>query len=388
MDIQQLRLRVHHHLRHLVADIGARPPGSPANSRATEHLCSTLDAAALPVRTHPFETRWWQPGGAVLLVDGEAHGAPPAPFARPVTVTGTVARLSCAEGEVAPGSVVVVDPELTPHPVMPKAFPFFQPPEHTALVRRLEGLRPAAVIAVGEQPIFEDPDLSFPNVTVGPALAARLREGEQVTLRLEGEVHAGVGETVAACTAAGGPRLVLSAHVDSKVTTPGAFDNAGSVAVLLAWAELADAARSTPVELVFFNGEDHFDACGEQAWLAATDLAEIRADINLDGVGVVGRGTSVTGLAATPELSAALEAFADQRHGWQVVDPWFESDHAIFAMQGIPAVAVTSVGVHDLLQDVAHTPRDTIEMVDIDTLTDIAASLDALVAATAGACGR
>lgn len=30
-------------------------------------------------------------------------------------------------------------------------------------------------------------------------------------------------------------RVVVSAHVDSKATTPGAFDNAGSVAAVLAW---------------------------------------------------------------------------------------------------------------------------------------------------------
>lgn len=33
---------------------------------------------------------------------------------------------------------------------------------------------------------------------------------------------------------------------------------------------------------MLFNGEDHFDACGEVGWLAATDLDEIVGNLNLD----------------------------------------------------------------------------------------------------------
>jgi hypothetical protein len=51
--------------------------------------------------------------------------------------------------------------------------------------------------------------------------------------------------------------------------------------------------------------------------------------------------------------------------------PWFESDHSIFAMRGIPAVAITSDGVHDLFATVAHTAGDTLEMVEVEVLVGI-----------------
>ena len=60
---------------------------------------------------------------------------------------------------------------------------------------------------------------------------------------------------------------MLSAHLDAKATTPGAFDDAASVATILALAETELPAVGS-LEFVMFNGEDHFDACGEVAWLA------------------------------------------------------------------------------------------------------------------------
>jgi hypothetical protein len=51
--------------------------------------------------------------------------------------------------------------------------------------------------------------------------------------------------------------------------------------------------------------------------------------------------------------------------------PWFESDHSIFAMRGIPAIAITSDRVHDLFTTVAHTPGDTLEMVEVEVLVGI-----------------
>lgn len=59
--------------------------------------------------------------------------------------------------------------------------------------------------------------------------------------------------------------------------------------------------------------------------------------------------------------------------------PWFESDHAIFAMRGIPAIAITSEHVHDLFTTLAHTEGDSLDMVDIDVLVDIVEVLGALL---------
>jgi len=139
--------------------------------------------------------------------------------------------------------------------------------------------------------------------------------------------------------------------------------------VLLA---LAETGLPEGVELVFFNGEDHYAAPGEQAWLAETDLDAVRMAINLDGAGVAGRQTSVAALACPPDVEEQLGRLIVGRPGWVLSAPWFESDHAIFAMRGISSLAITCEGAHDLLATVAHTPADTLDMVDAHVLADVA----------------
>jgi aminopeptidase YwaD len=147
---------------------------------------------------------------------------------------------------------------------------------------------------------------------------------------------------------------------------------------VLAWAQRGTP-DDAPVEVVLFNGEDHFDQCGEIAWLEQNELSDVSLAINLDGAGVVGRMTSLAVLGGAPGLQQAVDGFIRARPGWEPAPPWFESDHAIFAMRDVPALAVRSAGVHDLLGDVAHTDRDTLQMVDVSVLRDLAATLDDLV---------
>jgi aminopeptidase YwaD len=371
--------RIEHHLEVLVEEVGARPPGSPANRAATEHVRRALTDAGLDVRLFPFTTRWWDPGSGKLATATDTIEVQPNPYSPPCAVAGHVVRVGSlaplvAAGDLS-GAILVLEGALASGPVMPKRFPFYNPEAHQRLVAALEAARPAAVVAVSDQwqPVFEDADLPFPSTTVSLEVGAGLLAGEPAWLELGGDVREGTGATVSGRTHEGS-RLILSAHLDSKATTPGAFDNAGGVAVLLALAELL-LPDDLPIELVFFNGEDHFDACGELAWLAETDLTEATANVNVDGIGLRGRGSSLVGLACPPRLAEALRLFVDGRPGWVPAEPWIESDHAIFAMQDIPAVAITSEDVHALLAGLAHGPDDTLEVVDPRLLALIAMDL-------------
>jgi aminopeptidase YwaD len=389
-ELAVLAKRIDHHLRILAEEIGARPPGSAANHRATTHVATTLEQAGLSVRCDPFWTRWWEPGPGQLCVDGRDLTVVPNPFSPPCDVQGsvvTVADLPALErlADGPGGRIVVLTGALAHEPLWPVAFPFLAVPTHRAIAASLLGARPAAVIAVSDhwQPILEDPDLGVPSTTIRTADAAGLITGVEVALRLGGAVHRGDGVNVAARTEGEGPRVVLSAHVDSKVTTPGAFDNAGGVAVLLALAEHG-LPVDVPVEVVTFNGEDHADACGEVAWLAATDLSEIAGIVNIDGAGLRGHGSSLALMACPPELHDRVAAVVAGRPGWGLSEPWYESDHAILAMRGIPAVAVTTAGVHELMTLLAHSAADTVEVVDVEVLADVANTVATLLPVMAG----
>jgi aminopeptidase YwaD len=375
----ELRGRLAAHLVMLVEAIGPRPPGSPANRRATDYVSSELTAAGLRVEAAPFTTSWWEPGvGDLELADGSSVDVTPNPYSPPGTFFGEVVRLEgweeiTTEGPSMTGRVIVLGPVLGGEPVMPKAFPFFSSDEGSRLISFLERHRPAAVIALSERhaslPTFEDPDLGIPSITVSPDTCSMLQTGDEIRLTLGGRTRHGNGVNLSARLGEPGPRIVISAHIDAKATTPGAFDNAASVATLLALAQSGHDLTG-PTEFVFFNGEDHYDACGEQAWLEATDLGDIKLNVNLDGAGVEGRRTAVASFGCPPALDAHVDRMAELP-GWAHMEPWWESDHAIFAMRGIPAVAITSEGVHDLFTTVAHTAGDKLEMVDVDILVGI-----------------
>lgn len=363
------------HLRVLAGEIGARPSGSPANRRATDYVHSVLRSAGVPVREQHFTCKDWEPGPGFLELAGPLLPITPNPFSPPCDVPGPMKwaeRQADLEALAEPGSVLVISGELTMQPYFPKAFPFMTIPEQQAVITMLEALEPAAVIAVTERgwpPIFDDGDIAFSSTTVNTTVAAHLARASEVAVHLGGTVHLGTGVNISAGSGSEEPRIVLSAHIDTKATTPGAFDNAGSVAVLLA---LAQEGLPAGVELVFFNGEDHYAAPGEQAWLASTDIGLVRMAVNLDGTGVAGRRSTVTGLACPDAISVRLAQMAGARPGWTLAEPWFESDHAIFAIQGIPSLALTCEGAHDLLTSVAHTAADTLDGVDPHVLADVA----------------
>lgn len=384
----QVRDRIRHHLEVLVEDIGARPPGSPANRRATDHVHASLTAAGKPVTALPFTTRWWEPGGGWLAHDDTRVAVEPNPYSPaagvrgPAVVVGHRAALEALDPD--PRAILVLTDELAREQLLPPCFPFLSLPEHERIRAALQRLAPAAIVAVSDhwEPILEDPDLGIPSTTIPTALGRTLTTGEPLHLAVSGAVHRGKGVNLSSRFGDDEHRLVLSAHLDSKATTPGAFDNAASVATLLAVTELGHL-DGLPLELVLFNGEDHVDSCGEVAWLEATELDEVAGVVNVDGVGLEGKGLSLATLACPDELADALGAWVEQHPGWVTAEEWYESDHAIFAMRGIPALAITTEDVHALLGGLAHTAADTLDVLDLAILEQLAAELPELLALTA-----
>jgi aminopeptidase YwaD len=378
--------RVAVHLETIVRDAGHRPPGSPANRRATDRSIATLRTAGLSVTTLPFRTRWWTPGEAHLRVGDTTIPLEPPPFGAPARAAGPVRVLATddalAAAPAGPGELLVLTGSLA-EPLFPKAFPFVVIPEHQARIAALEARRPAAVLAVVEddatEPVFEDPDLAFPYAMVPRSRASSLLEGVPAELVVEARLEDGEGVNVSAGPIAG-PRAIVCAHIDSKVTTPGALDNGGGVAVLLALAE-SGLDGLGPVELVLFNGEDHYSAPGEQAWLAARGVDGVELVVNIDGAGLRGHPTAVSTLGADAPLEAAVAAALASVPSCSAGEPWFESDHAMFAMQGIPSIAITSGAPFDELKRRSHAPDDGIHVVDPVLLADVVRMIRAVLAA-------
>jgi len=58
---------------------------------------------------------------------------------------------------------------------------------------------------------------------------------------------------------------------------------------------------------------------------------------------------------------------------------WFQSDHAIFGLYGVPALALASSGMREFMSACAHTERDTVELVDVQLIVGAAEFLNDVV---------
>ena len=210
-----------------------------------------------------------------------------------------------------------------------------------------------------------------------PELAAHA--GQEVSLRSRAHRIPSTGCNVIARKGANARRrVVLFAHIDARIGTPGANDNASGVVVLLLLAELlAGYAGSLGVEIVAMNGEDYYACPGQMQYLArnAGRFGEIALGINLDDVGYC-RGNVAYSLYGCPaDLAGSIRAVFSAHTDLVEGEPWYQGDHGLFLMQQVPALALTSDRLVEFMAEIAHSPRDTPDIVDTTKLTSAAFAL-------------
>jgi len=400
---------VSEHLDILCSFLPDRRPGSEGNRQATEYVAGLLARCGWEVTTPGFEVMDWRTDGGALRVGSDTIEVTPSPYGLGVVATGPIRVLRDVAHLSRPdlgGSIVVLDGALAAEPLTPKAYPFYGSDEHAAIVAALEAAAPAAVLAVTGKypalcgaldpyPLIEDGDFTVPTANLRPADAESLldNDGSVATLEIRSERWWSSAENVIAARGAQAPRITVIAHIDTKPGTPGAVDNAAGVVVLLMLAERLGPQRAPDlpigVELLLVNGEDHYGAPGELAWLADHEahLDDIPLVINIDGAGYRGGRTAYStynldeGLAR--HVDDSFEATATLIPGPE----FYQSDHAIFAMRGRPAVAITTELVDEMLEALFHSSDDTPSQVDIGLLIDAADAIANLILTYPGASG-
>jgi hypothetical protein len=217
-----------------------------------------------------------------------------------------------------------------------------------------------------------------------PALTASLRVQSRIETR-----HP---ENVVAVVEGSDPTLanevvVVGAHLDHMgqlpyrdTYYPGADDNASGTAVLMELARAVSRSATKPRRTLVFaawNAEE-LGLIGSSHWVQSPPypLDHTVAAFSVDMVGDGFPGMLVYGGTEFPAIAATMEAGADALAlpDWPVVpsEPSSGSDHAPFALAGVPAVLFLTPQFED--HDAYHTPRDTPSGVSRDTL-DAAAKL-------------
>ena len=394
-------LRATRYLETLCSVDPDRRPGSLGNDEAVALVASAMEASGWRVDLPDFDCLDWETDGGELTIDGAAIDLTPGPYGLGVEAVGPVRvlrTLQDLEQATLAGSIAVLAGDLASEPLTPKAFPFYGSDEHAEIISLLEAAAPLAVIAVTGKypelcgaldpfPLIEDGDFEIPAASVRPDDAGPLLdgEGEVATVEIRSRRIPSRARNVIATRGSQSPRLTVISHIDTKPGTPGAVDNATGVVVLLLLAELLDSARRPDlpigVELLAVNGEDHYAAPGELAWLASNGdaLEEVTLAINIDGAGYRRGKSAYSTYNIDDEVAEHVQAVFDTRDDFMRGPDWYQSDHAIFAMRGRPALAITTEHVQEMLGELFHSAADTPDQVDIDLVVGIAEALEELI---------
>ncbi|MBC7237808.1 MAG: M28 family peptidase [Chloroflexi bacterium] len=392
------------YLHRLCRQIGNRRLGSTGNRAATDFFAETTSSFGFSTALPSFECTDWAGENAELVASGVSFEVFPSPYslgcsvAAPLSLAASLSDLQVGKGA---GHVLLLWGELAREQLVPKNFPFYTSPEHRQILSLLEAQAPLALVtatarnpetagAVYPFPLIEDGDVDIPSVYMTAEEGERLAvyAGHRVSLISRARRIPARACNVVARKGAMGQGIVFCAHIDAKLGTPGAIDNASGVVVLLLLAELLTGyAGRLGVEIVALNGEDYYAATGQVEYLRANRerLAEIALVVNIDGAGYR-RGRTAYSLYGCPSEMAALARGAfSGRESLVEGEPWYQGDHMIFVQNGVPALAITSEHADELLAQVVHTPRDVPELVESAKLVDIALALRDLVRELSGA---
>lgn len=377
-----------------------RHVGGEGDRSAREFFVAEAEGADLRIERIGFEALEWLPGSGASLTAADGFEMPLriGPFSAGVDASGPLVAVDDVgklEAVRDPGAILLLHGAIAAEQYVPRHYPFYSVAGHARVLDALDAARPAAIIAATGRtpmaaglypfPLFEDGDLGWPSAYIRDVDAAQLLAlaGCDVRVRIDSSTRLlQTEQLIAHAGPPSGPRVIVSAHIDSRYGTPGALDNAAGVATLLA---LADRFAKTPppvhVELVPFNGEDDYAAPGELAYLARPGaLDDVAVAVNVDAVGRRGDTTAISFYSAGEELKRLARSTAAHFERIAEGDSWPMSDHMVFAMRGVPAIAVTSSGLMEISATVAHTADDVPALVDPTLVDETARYIEALIA--------
>jgi len=352
-----------------------------------DYIRDTFTSLALEVEEQPYACTHWQHKRTLLERDGEMLMCTANPFSLPCDVTAPIVCAgSLAELESAPaqGKILLLYGDLVRVPIAPRSW-FLKEERDEQFANLLESLHPAAVLSPPTATDYfgtltEDWELNIAAATLTDTVALKLFRAPEtpIHLKIEAERQPATARNIVARTPGTHERrVVICAHFDTKINTPGAMDNGGGVACLLTLAErLETADLPFGVEFVAFNGEEYLPM-GDDEYVqrAESYWNSIIAAINLDGVGLALGTTSITMMSAPDEMETKVKGIVARFPSVVWAEPWPESNHSTFAFRGIPAAALTSEGE----RKVAHHPHDDIAHASPERLEEAIALVEALV---------
>jgi hypothetical protein len=206
---------------------------------------------------------------------------------------------------------------------------------------------------------------------------AQLLIHERPTLRIavESSRQRIPGSTIIADLGEGTPKIVLSAHYDTRPETPGANDDASGVVCCLGLAKALKQTRrlAENVRIILFDAEE--TGCyGSENYvhhlIETGTIGEVSAVINFDSVGWPNLAILEADREASlsEELCGKVATIAREKNYAMVTtrSRSGKSDHTPFARNGVPAVWFS-----DYPNYLRHSPQDTVDNIDYRTILNV-----------------
>jgi aminopeptidase YwaD len=369
------------HVERLAVQIGSRPIGSAANLAAAEYIGDQFKKWGLSVEEQEILCPDWIAEDTSLELNGEMLEASANTFSPSCNITAeTIPVCTPAELEVASitGKIPIFYGDMAQIELATKGGIYVSDRDRR-IIELLEEQKPAGIITVNPTlharwRLIEDFDLDIPSVTVSARSGLKLLKDPGANVRMKIVSRRSPSHTSNVIGRLPGElpeRIVFCAHYDSKVDTPGAYDNAAGVGCLLTLAEaLSQKKHRHTLEWVAFTGEEGAGLgdmeYARQARRTGNGFDRVTAAINIDGVGPFTGTTTVACYAGSPAFESLVDEKIKSYPGVLKVDPWPASDHYIFYSNGAPSVALTSKGLRDLY----HTLSDTMEWISPEKLAE------------------
>jgi aminopeptidase YwaD len=377
------------HVNHLAREIGNRIIGSPGNHTAAAYIAAQFRQAGLSLEFQQFPCPNWLEESTSLELAGQTLAASANTFSPSCDVAApTIAIGTFTELQTTPISshIPIFYGELVQHELAASGA-IYVPERDRQIVELLEAQRPPALITInpslnGRWRLIEDYNLPIPSATVTAPVGLKLVEqaGQTVRLCIATQRSDSHSTNVIGLQPGDRPqRIVLCAHYDTKVDTPGAYDNAAGIAVLLTLLNRLSRTRHRyTLEYVAFSGEEVYGLGDmEYARRTGSGFKQIATAINFDGVGPRIAANTIATYAASRPFEELVTQVKANYPGVAPVEPWPASDHYIFYSNGVPSIALGSVGIKDIF----HTPADTVDWISPAKLAEAVMLAQEIVAA-------
>lgn len=397
MNKEELYQKSVSYLKVLCEDISERCVGSEGNRQATSFFEKKLCLLGWRTEASELDVMDWEDSGATLQIKNQHFDVLVSPYSLGCNVQASLCAVSCIEEleqQDVSGTILFLHGEIAKEQLMPKNFVFYNPEEHQKIIALLEKKQPAAIIsATGRNsavaggvypfPLIEDGDFDIPSVYMTEEEGKKILRyiGKAAILQSRSQrIPAKAYNVIARKGENAKKRIVITAHIDAKKGTPGAIDNATGVIVLLLLAEmLSDYHGKTLLELVALNGEDYYAVPGQMDYIQKNQdhFSTILLNINIDGAGYK-EGKSAFSFFDVPEaIKTKAHDLLLKSDGITEGIQWPQGDHSIFIQQGCPAIAVSSQWFLENManQDITHTPKDNMGIVDCKRVVEIAEAL-------------